>query len=185
MYCLVLNVSRFKRLCRFSNERGSNEEVVCSPAGFAKEFRGRHFGWDIFKKFLLFQVIEIRESVKEQWEKTRRCFGGGDGRWSCNFGSGFLKNKLLWRIYGFSNFTFAGYILLNSNEVRPPKLYARSAPQAGDRIEGLPEFAHEVLHIVLHHLPMNTSSVYPLSHHHRKEIGCSKLTYQLIFEPRL
>jgi len=35
-----------------------------------------------------------------------------------------------------------GYILLNRNEFRPPKVHARSA-QAGDRVEGLPEFAHE------------------------------------------
>ena len=82
-YCLV---SRLNRLCRFSDERGSNEEVVGGPARFAKEFRGRYFGCDIFAEFLLFQVIKIRESLEEQWEKTRRCFGGGDGRWSCNFG---------------------------------------------------------------------------------------------------
>ena len=87
-YCLV---SRLNRLCRFSDERGSNEEVVGGPAGFAKEFRGRYFGCDIFAEFLFFQVIKIRESLEEQWEKTRRCFGGGDGRWSCNFGSGLFS----------------------------------------------------------------------------------------------
>ena len=93
---LSRSVSRLNRLCRFSHERGSNEEIVGGPAGLAKEFSDRHFGCDIFAEFLIFQVIKIRESLEEQWEKTRRCLGGGDRRWSCNFGSGlFSREKFL------------------------------------------------------------------------------------------
>ena len=93
---LSRSVSRLNRLCRFSHERGSNEEDVGGPAGFAKEFSCCHFGCDIFAEFLIFQVIKIRELLEEQWEKTSRSFGGSDGRWSCNFGSGlFSRIKFL------------------------------------------------------------------------------------------
>ena len=56
------------------------------------------------------------------------------------------------------NPSFTGYILLNRDELRPPKLHARSAAQAGERIEGLPEFAHEVRDMNMRGFDIDTES---------------------------
>ena len=167
---LSRSVSRLNRLCRFSHERGSNEEDVGGPAGFAKEFSGCHFGCDIFAEFLIFQVIKIRESLEEQWEKTRRCLGGGNRRWSCNFGSKLFSREM------FLEFFFPNTYLQATSYSTATRSDHRSSMRGPRHKREIGSRACQNLHMryfKLTPLPMNVCSVHPLSHHHRQEIGCS------------